>query len=141
MISQKSKYALRALLMLAEAEENRPCRIPDIAETQQIPRKFLEQILLDLKAGGLVRSLRGKKGGYLLARPPESISVADAVRTIDGPIAPLPCVSRRFFHRCEGCRGDSDCAFRDAFDRAHAASLEVLEGTSLAAVRDGASPV
>ncbi|WP_337996661.1 Rrf2 family transcriptional regulator [Oleispirillum naphthae] len=131
-ISQKTKYALRALLALAESDGAHPLRIRDIAGSRAIPRKFLEAILLELKAGGLVASFRGKNGGYVLAKPAEEISLADVMRRIDGPIAPLPCVSRRFYSRCADCSGDADCAFRDAFDQAHAANLRVLEATTIA---------
>ena len=94
MISQKAKYALRALVALAKQPTGQPVFIGDIAEAQNIPKKFLEQILLDLKHHGLVASRRGKAGGYGLFRPADTISFGEVLRIIDGPIAPLPCLSR-----------------------------------------------
>jgi len=134
-ISQKTKYALRALLALAETDPGHPLRIRDIADGNAIPKKYLEAILLELKAADLVASFRGKNGGYVLAKPASKISLADVMRLLDGPIAPLPCVSRRFYSRCADCTGDTDCAFRDAFAQAHAANLQVLEATTIARLR------
>src|SRR5690606_38093418 len=100
MISQRAKYALRALSMLARAEPGMPIQIPDISEQQRIPKKFLEQILLELKRAGLVDSRRGKQGGYLLHRPATEITYGEVLRLIDGPVAPLPCLSHTAYRRC-----------------------------------------
>ena len=86
MITQKAKYALRALTLLARAEPGEPIQIPDIADKHKIPKKFLEQIMLDLKRGGMVESRRGKQGGYLLLRPANDITYGEVLRLIDGPV-------------------------------------------------------
>jgi Rrf2 family protein len=130
-LSQKAKYALRALLALAEQPSGSPLLISQIADSQRIPKRFLEQILLDLKFHGLVASRRGKHGGYVLVKPADLISLADVVRLIDGPIAPLPCLSRTAYERCGDCDPDVQCHLRQAFADAHAANLRVLEATTV----------
>ncbi len=132
MISQKAKYALRALLALAEAPENEPVFIADIAETQAIPRKFLEQILLDLKHQGLVVSRRGKAGGYLLLRSPETITFGEVMRIIEGPLAPLPCLSKMAYRKCEDCTDEKSCRIRRVFAGVAEATRVVLDGTTIA---------
>ncbi|MCA0256563.1 MAG: Rrf2 family transcriptional regulator [Proteobacteria bacterium] len=132
MISQRAKYALRALSMLARSNAGTPVQIPDIAEEQKIPKKFLEQIMLDLKRAGLVESRRGKQGGYLLQRPASEITYGEVLRLIDGPIAPLPCLSITAYKRCEDCRGESDCELRHVFARVADETRAVLFSTSLA---------
>ena len=104
MISQKAKYALRALIALSKAPRDTPLLTSDIAESQAIPKKFLEQILLNLKHRGIVVSRRGKFGGYLLLRQPEEVTFGEVLRIIDGPLAPLPCLSKIAYRRCEDCR-------------------------------------
>lgn len=132
MISQKAKYALRALLALAEAQEGEPVFIGDIAEQQAIPRKFLEQILLDLKHQGLVVSRRGKMGGYLLLRRPETITFGEVLRIIDGPLAPLPCLSKMAYRRCEDCSDEKSCRIRRVFAGVAEATRGVLDSTTIA---------
>jgi Rrf2 family protein len=137
MLSQKAKYALHAMIVLAQAWDREALQIADIAERRRLPKRFLEQILLDLKHNGLVVSKRGKNGGYALIRPPAEIPVAQIVRIIDGPLAPLPCLSVIAYQRCEECDDEAACAVRRVFARVHAATLAVLENTSLAdAIRD-----
>ena len=101
MISQKAKYALRALVALVNAGDS--LMIGEIAARKNIPRKFLEQILLELKHHGIVQSRRGKLGGYSLLMPPDRITYGQVLRIIDGPIAPLPCLSRIAYRRCSDC--------------------------------------
>jgi Rrf2 family protein len=132
MLSQKAKYALRALLALAEQEEDQPLLISDIAERHNLPKKFLEQILLDLKHHGLVQSRRGRSGGYALLKPAAEISFGQVVRIIDGPLAPLPCLSRMAYRRCEDCPGEDTCAIRRVFALTHQLSTNILDRTSLA---------
>ena len=132
MISQKAKYALRALVVLARADAGKALFISDIAEEQNIPKKFLEQILLDLKRQGLVMSRRGKMGGYLLFRPAETITFGEVLRLIDGPIAPLPCLSKIAYRKCEDCRDEASCEIRHVFERVTLATREVLDSTTLA---------
>jgi Rrf2 family protein len=130
MISQKAKYALRALLILGE--EGQPMLISEIAERQHIPKKFLEQILLDLKHRGLVHSKRGKHGGYGLLKDPGEVTFGQVMRIIDGPLAPLPCLSRMAYRRCEDCESEENCGIRRVFAEAYDATAQVLDQTTLA---------
>jgi Rrf2 family protein len=132
MLSQKARYALHALIVLAEHGAGEPKMIADIAEEARVPRKFLEQILLDLKRRGIVRSLRGRAGGYLLGRAPKSISFAEVIRTIDGPLALAPCVSTTAYHRCQDCVDEETCAIRKVLLAARDATAAVLEERTLA---------
>ena len=131
MLSQKAKYALRALLELAQAGPGEALLISDIAERQRLPKKFLEQILLELKRRGIVQSKRGKNGGYALLKPPSVISFGEIVRIVDGPLAPLPCLSRTAYRRCDDCVDEARCAIRRVFAVTHAATAKVLDETSL----------
>src|ERR671919_2102401 len=131
MLSQKAKYALRAMLVLAE-EGDKTVLIADIAERHNLPKKFLEQILLDLKHHGLVQSRRGRSGGYALLKPASEISFGQVVRIIDGPLAPLPCLSRMAYRRCEDCAGEESCAIRRVFALTHQVTTTVLDRTTLA---------
>jgi Rrf2 family protein len=132
MLSQKAKYALRALLALAEQEDGEPMLISEIAERHSLPKKFLEQILLDLKHHGLVQSRRGRSGGYTLLKPASEISFGQVVRIIDGPLAPLPCLSKMAYRRCEDCPGEESCAIRCVFARTHELTTRILDRTTLA---------
>ena len=133
MISQRARYALRALIALAKREGERPVSIAEIAADQNIPQKFLEQILLDLRNRGFVASRRGPQGGYSLLRPASEITYGDVLRLIDGPIAPLPCLSVTAYRRCEDCRVEADCEVRRTFARVAAATRGVLDETTIAA--------
>ena len=132
MLSQKARYALHALIVLAEHGGKEPMLIADIAEEANLPRKFLEQILVDLKKRGIVRSMRGRAGGYLLSRSPKDISFAEIIRAIDGPLALSPCVSATAYHRCEDCEDEQTCAIRKVLLAARDATAEILESRSLA---------
>ena len=130
MLSQKARYALRAMIELAR--ENGQVTAGELAVRADAPRKFLEAILLTLSRQGLVTSRRGKFGGYLLGRESVAISFAEIIRLVDGPLALTPCVSRTAFRRCEDCRDLATCALREALLRARDATAAVLEGYSLA---------
>ena len=132
MISQKAQYALRALLALAQAPAGRAMLTADIAEQERIPKKFLEQILLELKHRGIVMSRRGKAGGYLLLAAPEQITFGEVLRIVDGPIAPLPCLSRIAYRPCEGCEDEETCRLRRVFARVTEATRGVLDTTTIA---------
>jgi Rrf2 family protein len=131
MISQKAKYALRALVALARAE-NGSMMIGEIAARQTIPRKILEQILLELKRHGLVASRRGKFGGYALLKPAERITFGQVLRLIDGPIAPLPCLSKIAYRKCSDCPDEASCEIRRVFSRVAESARGVLDTTTLA---------
>jgi Rrf2 family protein len=132
MISQRAKYALRALVVLVEAPAGGSVMISEISRRKAIPKKFLEQILLELKHAGIVDSRRGRLGGYVLARAPESVTFGEVLRLIDGPIALLPCLSKIAYRRCTDCADEATCEIRHVFARVAAASREVLDSTSLA---------
>ena len=132
MLSQKARYALHALIVLTEHDGAEPMMIADIAEKADLPRKFLEQILLELKKRGIVRSMRGRAGGYLLGRPPAKISFAEIIRVIDGPLALSPCVSVTAYRRCDDCHDEKTCAIRKVLLAARDATAEVLESRTLA---------
>ncbi|HEY2444608.1 MAG TPA: Rrf2 family transcriptional regulator [Rhizomicrobium sp.] len=132
MLSQKARYALHALIVLAEHGDDEPMMIADVAEKARVPRKFLEQILLDLKRRGIVRSLRGRSGGYLLGRLPKNITFAEIIRTIDGPLALSPCVSATAYYKCEDCVDEETCAIRKVLLAARDATAAILEERTLA---------
>ena len=134
MISQKARYALRALVALARAHDS--MMIAEIAEQQQIPRKFLEQILLDLKHQGIVASRRGRLGGYGLLMPPDQITFGRILRIVDGPIAPLPCLSRIAYKRCPDCKSEATCEIRRVFARVAESARDVLDRTTIAEAID-----
>ena len=132
MISQKAKYALRALVSLARAGRGESRMIGEISRDQAIPKKFLEQILLELKRAGYVSSRRGRMGGYELVKAPQEIMYGEVLRLIDGPIAPLPCLSKIAYRKCEDCRDEASCEIRHVFERVTLATREVLDNTTLA---------
>lgn len=133
MLSQKARYALRALVELARAE-GAQLTSGELSTRADAPRKFLEAILLELARNHLVISRRGKFGGYTLARPPADVSFAEVIRVIDGPLAMAPCVSPRLgYRKCDDCPDDpAQCSLREALRRARDATAEVLEGYTLA---------
>lgn len=130
MISQKAKYALRALVALAK--DGDLLIIGEIAARKKIPRKFLEQILLELKHHGIVQSRRGKLGGYSLLMSPDQITFGQVLRIIDGPIAPLPCLSRIAYRRCSDCVTEENCEIRRVFARVAESARDVLDRTTIA---------
>jgi len=132
MISQKAKYALRALLALAKADAGQSLLIADIAEQQKIPKKFLEQILLELKNQGFVTSRRGKLGGYALLKTADKISFSAILRMIDGPIAPLPCLSIIAYRPCSDCSSEDECEIRRVFSRVANETRLILDQTTIA---------
>lgn len=132
MLSQKARYALRALLHLVEHGADRTIQVGEMAERQMIPRKYLEFIMVDLKKAGLVTSRRGPGGGYVLARPASQIAFVEVMRAIDGPIALVPCASENFYQRCDDCHDEATCAIRKVLLRVRSSAVEILEKTTLA---------
>ena len=138
MISRKAKYALHALMALARADS---MIIQNIAIQEKIPRKFLEHILLDLKHHGLVESRRGKFGGYGLRIPADHITFGQVLRLIDGPIAPLACLSRTAYRPCADCQGEESCEIRRVFAKVAESTRHVLDRTTIAdALKEGPRP-
>lgn len=140
MLSQKAKYALRALVELAR-NDGAQASAGELATRAGAPRKFLEAILLELSRNQIVISRRGKFGGYTLARPAGDIAFAEIIRILDGPLALAPCVSPRLgFRKCADCPDLDTCTLREALARARDATAEILEGYTLAdAARTGAA--
>lgn len=132
MISKKTKYALNALVYLARhRDEKEPIQISRIAESENIPRKFLEAILLDLRNAGILTSRKGKTGGYFLHKSPDEINVADVMRLFDGPIALLPCVTYKYYERCEECKDESTCGIRSVFADVRNETVNMLKAATL----------
>ena len=134
MLSHKSKYALKALLVLSEEYGNGPLLISDIAEREHIPKRFLELILLELKNHGILRSKKGKGGGYLLSKPPAQLSVGHVLRMLEGPLALLPCVSKTAYEKCEECRDEKTCGIRLLMKEVRDATATILDSTTFADV-------
>lgn len=133
MLSQKARYALHSLIVLARRDDDgEPMMIADIAEEANVPRKFLEQILLEMKKRGIVRSQRGRQGGYMLGRSAKEITFADVIRVTDGPLALAPCVSVTAYQRCGDCVDEKHCAIRKALLLARDATAKVLETQTVA---------
>ena len=133
-LSRKARYALRALYALANDESGGPVLIADLAEREHIPHKFLELILLELRNAGILRSKKGKGGGYALARPPREVTLGQIIRVVDGPLAPIPCVSERAYVRCEECVSEESCGTRMVMKEVRDAIAKILDGTTLADV-------
>ena len=132
MLSKKTKYAIKALVILGKHRDQPPMQISKIAELENIPKKFLEQILLDMRNAGFLYSKKGAGGGYALNKDPKDIYLVNILRITDGPIAMVPCASLNFYHRCDECRQEVSCGIRDVFLEVRDASLKILSETSIA---------
>ncbi|QHV95410.1 RrF2 family transcriptional regulator [Spirosoma endbachense] len=131
MISKKAKYAIKALKVLTEEYGKGPVLISYVSAKENIPKKFLEAILLELRNHGILQSQKGKGGGYLLRIDPSRVNLAQVLRVIDGPIAPTPCVSFNFYVKCDDCNDEVTCALRPIMERVRDANLDVYENTTL----------
>lgn len=134
-LSLRGEYALRALLVLGLNYERDVVRIQTISEQQNIPKRFLEQILNDLKSADVVQSKRGVAGGYRLARRPEKITLAEIVRHIEGALAPVSCVSDKFYQKCS-CPDESRCAIRSVMKEVRDAVVKIAEAVTVAELCD-----
>jgi Rrf2 family protein len=135
MMSKKSKYALRALLALARRRPDEPVLISELADQEAIPKKFLELILLELKNNGILQSRKGRGGGYFLAKRPEQISLGEVIRALDGPLAPVACVSQRSYHTCDECDDEATCGIRAVMKNVRDATAGILDRETLAGVQ------
>ncbi len=135
MLSSRARYATRALLDLTLHGGGQPVPIHETAERQAIPLRFLEQVMLALKRHGFVQSRKGPGGGYFLARPPEQITLGAVLRAMDGPLAPISCVSVSGYMEC-GCPQPETCGLRAVFKEARDALAAVLDGTTFADIRE-----
>ena len=132
MLSMKAKYALLAVFALAREFDKKLVLISELAETENIPKKFLEQILLQLKNQGILESKIGKGGGYFLNKPPQDITIGQIVRTIEGSLAPVPCVSQTAYSKCKECDDEASCAIRLVMKDVRDAISQILDGTTVA---------
>ena len=132
MITKKTKYALKALSYLAqEFDHKNPVLISELAHEEKIPKKFLEAILLELKNKGILHSKKGKGGGYLLAKKPEKIDLITVLRVLEGPLAPLPCLSQTAHAKCDECESEVSCGIRKMMKGVYDAQLRALEKLTL----------
>lgn len=134
MLSKKTKYAIQALVVLAEQPNREPVLISYIAEKGHIPKKFLELILLELKNSGILDSKKGQGGGYFLRKKLEDISLGEVVRLLSGPLALAPCVSRTAYAPCAECQQEDLCALRPTLQQARDAVSHVLDNATLATI-------
>ena len=132
MLTRKSKYGLKALLVLAEEADRGPMLISELADRQRLPKKFLEAILLELKRAGLLHSKKGKGGGYVLGRKPTEITVGQVIRVLEGPLALTPCVSQTAYRRCDECVDIDTCGTRIVMKEVRDATARILDNTTLA---------
>lgn len=138
-LSVRGEYALRAMQVLARdyQEDDSVVRIQEISDKQNIPKRFLEQILNDLKSAGIVMSKRGVAGGYRLKRSPDQITLAEIIRHIEGPLAPVSCVSEKYYEKCS-CPDESRCAIRSVMKEVRDSIVQVMEATTLGHLADRA---
>lgn len=130
MLSMKTQYAFKALMYLAQKNTSSPVLIAEIADKKNIPLKFLENILLELKKAGVLDSKKGKGGGYFFNENPSKIKLARVMRLIDGPIALLPCVSLNFYQKCKNC-DERNCGLSDVMKEVRDATLTILENKTV----------
>ena len=135
MLTAKGKYGLKALVHMSQMQPGQLALATEMAEANNIPKKFLDAILGELRNAGIVQSRKGKGGGYRLARPPEEVKVGAIVRVLDGPLAPIPCASHTRYEACEDC-DVATCQVRHMMLEVRNAIAEVLDQTTLAQMRD-----
>jgi Rrf2 family protein len=138
MLTKKGKYGLKALVHLSKMPPGQLAFVGDIAAQNNIPKKFLDAILGELRNAGFVQSRKGKEGGYRLAKLPSEIKIGHVVRVLDGPLAPISCASRSQYQRCEDC-DEATCQVRQMMLEVRHAVAELLDNRSLAAMRDAAN--
>lgn len=132
MLSNRTKYAIKALLYIYRDKTEVPVHITDIAKSENIPQKFLELIMLDIKKTGAIDSKRGKGGGYFLTQDPEKILIGAIIRAFEGPIALLPCASNSNYKKCKDCTDEDLCSLRALMIEVREQTTHILDQTSLA---------
>ncbi|KUL96712.1 Rrf2 family transcriptional regulator [Bosea sp. WAO] len=132
MLTNKGKYGLKAIVHLARLEAGETAQVADVAQRNNIPKKFLDAILLDLRNAGMLRSKKGPGGGYALAKPARSIKVGAVIRALEGPIAPIACASRSAFRACEDCGDIATCPVRSVMSDVRDAIAGVVDNTTVA---------
>ena len=136
MLSKKTKYAIHALTYLAKKDPSQPTLIVEISKESNIPRKFLETILLDLKKTGILGSKMGKGGGYFTRQKPSDIKLSTIIRLFNGPIALLPCASKNYYEPCDECVDETACGLRFVMEEVRDETLNVLENKSIQDIID-----
>ncbi len=131
MLSKKTKYAIHALLKLAREKKRGPILISEISESENIPKKFLENILLELRKAGILESKMGKGGGYYLIKKPSEVNLAEVVRLFDGAIALVPCATFQFYKKCDDCKDEVTCGIRWIMKDVRDATVEKLKSSTL----------
>lgn len=131
MLSNRTKYAIKALLAIYRDKSAKPVHIYDIAKNENIPQKFLELIMLDLKKTGIIDSKRGKGGGYLLSVDPAEIKIGNVIRAFEGPLALLPCASVTNYKKCKDCNDENMCALRHLMQEVREKTAQILDQTTL----------
>lgn len=131
MLSKKTKYAIQALLFLANEKTKGPVLISSIAKEERIPKKFLELILLELKNKGFLMSKKGKGGGYALGKHPDKIIIGNVIRIFEGPLAPVSCVSQSAYQKCDECKDEKHCGIRLVMKDVRDAISNILDKTTL----------
>jgi Rrf2 family protein len=132
MLSKKAQYSILALVKLAREYQRGPVLIEKISQTEKIPKKFLEAILLDLKQSGVLGSKKGKGGGYFLIKEPGEINMADIIRHFDGAIALIPCATYKYYQPCQHCKDELTCGIRSVVKDIRDETVNLLENISLA---------
>lgn len=132
MLSRKTKYGLKALTYIAKQPAKETILIQEVADAENISKKFLESILLSMRKAGFLGSKKGKGGGYYLIKPPEEVKMASVIRVLEGPIALLPCVSLNFYEHCDDCPAEEQCSIHNLMIEVRDQTLKVLENKTLA---------
>lgn len=131
-LSRRGEYAIKALIHLSSIDKDSGATTPDIAKTAQIPEAFLNQIMLTLKNAGILRSRRGARGGYVLNRPAEQITLGEIARLMDGPLAPIPCASVTAYEPCPSCPEPASCQLSILMRKVRDSISDILDSTTLA---------
>ncbi len=134
MLTKKAKYAIKAMIYLSKKKKGEHALISEISESEHIPKKFLETILLDLRKAGYLGSKKGKGGGYYLIKPPEEVNMADVLRLFEGAIALVPCVAHKYYERCEECTDEETCGIREVFRIVREQTVNILKENNFAEV-------
>lgn len=134
MLSKRAKYALNALVELAKAQEEGPLSASVLAGRANVPAKFLEAILVDLRKAGIIASHKGRRGGHVLRRSPAEITTVEVLRLFDGAIALVPCATHTYYERCEECTDEAVCGIRDVFLQVRAETVRLLKEATLAGI-------
>jgi Rrf2 family protein len=136
MLSKKTKYAIHALTYLAKKDPSQPTLIVEVSSEANVPRKFLETILLELKKNGVLSSKMGKGGGYFLRKKPSEIQLSTIIRLFNGPIALLPCASKNYYEICDECPDETTCGLRIVMEEVRDETLNILENKTIQDIVD-----